>query len=100
MKQMYVYILRCKDDTFYIGVTNDLETRVIQHNQGSNEWNYTSKASRRPVTLVYYETFMSATQAIDREKQLKGWSRRKKMALIEGDDHLLRELSQSQNKGN
>lgn len=79
---MHVYILRCSDNSYYIGVTNDLETRVIQHNQGLILGCYTSK--RLPVKLLYYESYYGPEAAIKREKQLKKWSRIKKENLMNG----------------
>ena len=80
MKDMYVYILECIDDSFYIGVTNDVGRRFIEHQSGVHEHSYTF--SRRPLKLVYCKQFRSPIKAIDYEKQLKGWSRAKKIALI------------------
>jgi putative endonuclease len=78
-----VYILRCADGSYYIGLTrNEVETRVSEHNLGINA-EYTS--TRRPVTLVWSEHFERLTDAIAMERQLKGWSRAKKEALIRGD---------------
>ncbi len=88
-----MYILKCSDDSYYIGITNDYLTRVTQHNTGENEGAYTF--SRRPVVLRYYEEFRRAGKAIAREKQLKGWSRKKKEALMSGNIGLLIELSKS-----
>ena len=77
----YTYILKCSDDSYYIGVTNNVERRLIEHQEGINITCYTY--SRRPIDLVYFEKFIDILQAIAREKQLKGWSRKKKEALIE-----------------
>lgn len=77
---MYVYILRCADESFYVGVTNNLERRLLEHNSSEAFVSFTF--SRKPVELVYYENFYSPEAAIKREKQLKGWSRAKKQALI------------------
>ncbi len=90
MKQMYVYIVLCRDESYYVGVTNDIQHRIEQHNQGLVE-GYTS--TRLPVVLLYHESYQSPEQAIAREKQLKGWSRKKKEALITGELDVLRELS-------
>jgi putative endonuclease len=90
-KQLFVYILRCRDDSYYVGVTNNLEGRFEEHQQGNNPTAYTF--TRRPVQLVYYETFSNPEEAIDFEKQLKGWSRKKKEALIENNWLKLKELS-------
>jgi predicted GIY-YIG superfamily endonuclease len=91
----YVYILECKDDSFYIGLTNELIRRFEEHCKGEYETCYTYK--RMPVTLVYYETIPFLQDAIDREKQLKGWSRAKKTALIKQDYHNLQLLAQCNN---
>lgn len=78
--QYFVYILECSDCLFYVGVTNNLDKRVDEHLQGIDPTCFTFK--RRPVILKYFEIFTEITHAISREKQLKGWSRRKKQALM------------------
>ena len=83
MKSYYVYILKCNDDSFYTGITNNLERRMNEHQSGENKNSYTSK--RLPVELVWFQMFNSPSQAIAFEKKIKGWSRRKKQALIDGD---------------
>ena len=83
MKQYYVYILKCSDKSYYTGITNDLERRIIEHNSGHKKSTYTY--SRRPITLVWFETFLDVNDAILMEKKIKGWSRRKKEALINED---------------
>jgi len=88
----YVYILRCSDESYYVGSTRaSLEDRVAQHNAGNFD-GYTS--SRRPVALVFQQDFDRITDAIAAERQIKGWSRAKKEALIAGDYELLQLLSQ------
>ncbi len=88
----YVYILRCADGSCYIGSTRaSLEKRVAQHNAGTLG-GYTG--TRRPVTLVFHQDFDRITDAIAAERQLKGWNRAKKEALIRGDFELLHLLSQ------
>lgn len=82
MKSYWVYILKCFDNSFYTGVTNDYERRFYEHENGSSSSCYTFK--RRPLKLVYLEEFNNIVQAIHWEKQVKGWSRKKKIALIEG----------------
>ena len=77
----WMYILRCADGSFYTGSTVDLEGRVWQHNEGLGA-NYTRK--RTPVELVYAEDSDNIEDAYIREKQVQGWSRAKKVALIEG----------------
>ena len=80
MKLYYVYILKCSDDSFYIGITNDVKRRLQEHNSDKNKFSYTF--TRRPLELVWFEKFTSPNEAISKEKQLKGWSRKKKLALI------------------
>ncbi len=88
----YVYILRCSDGSYYTGHTEDLETRIAEHQTGTF-LGYTRK--RLPVELVFADEFPSREDALDREKQIKGWSRSKKEALIAGDWKRLKELSRS-----
>ena len=89
MKLFYVYILKCKDDSFYTGITNSIERRLYEHNVGIDKDAYTY--SRRPVELVWFEIFTDPTQAIMVEKKIKGWRRKKKQALIDEDwDKLVR----------
>ena len=83
MKTYYVYMLLCADGSFYVGVTNNADARVVQHNLGTDPKSYTY--TRRPVELVHVSDFRNVDDAIAWEKQLKGWSRRKKEALIAGD---------------
>ena len=88
----YVYILRCADGSYYTGLTEDLEIRLAQHQMGELP-GYTQ--NKRPVQLVFSDEFSSMDDAINRERQIKGWSRSKKEALIAGDWGRLSELSQS-----
>ena len=78
-----MYILLCSDGSLYTGVTNDVQSRVAQHNAGSDPKAYTFK--RRPVILVYSSDFTEVCQAIAWEKTVKRWNRAKKEALIRGD---------------
>ena len=88
----WVYILRCRDGSYYVGSTRgSLEDRVGTHNSGILG-GYT--AARRPVTLVFAQDFDRITDAIAAERQLKGWTRAKKEALIRGDYEMLHLLSQ------
>ena len=75
----FVYILECSDGSLYTGSTIDLELRIKQHQDGSGA-NHTKK--RLPIKLVYYEVFERIDDAFFREKQIQGWSRNKKLALI------------------
>jgi putative endonuclease len=80
----FVYMLRCADGSFYVGsATGDDLTRRIAEHQSGYYHGYTS--TRRPVTLVWSEHFLRITDAIAVERQIKGWSRAKKEALIKGD---------------
>jgi predicted GIY-YIG superfamily endonuclease len=88
----WVYILLCSDGTYYVGCTTDLDTRIAQHHLGTYH-GYT--AARRPVQLVWLADFPDVFQAIEIERQLKGWSRKKKEALIRGDFELIHLLAQS-----
>ena len=87
MSTYYVCILKCSDGSYYTGVTNDIERRIYEHNSEENEKSYTYK--RRPVILVYYDSFSNINNAIAYEKQIKGWSRKKKEALINSKLHRL-----------
>ncbi|WP_224484344.1 GIY-YIG nuclease family protein [Robertkochia aurantiaca] len=98
MRFYYVYILECSDGSFYTGFTSDVDKRVMQHNDGKVYTSYTY--SRRPVKLVWVQEFSDPKQAISFEKQVKGWRRKKKEALINGDFNLLKELSKPYNKNN
>ena len=87
----YVNIVECADGLYYTGVTNNLDRRMYEHNQGINSDCFTYK--RRPVVLKYYEYYNHINNAIEREKQLKGWSRRKKEALFREDYEALVKFS-------
>ena len=76
-----MYILECADGTYYVGQTRDLERRFWQHQSGAKPDAYT--AHRLPVELVWYEITYSRDEAIDLERKLKGWSAKKKRAVIE-----------------
>jgi predicted GIY-YIG superfamily endonuclease len=82
MDCFFVYILRCSDGSFYVGVTDKIEERFSEHQLGLYD-GYTK--SRRPVRLVYCEDYPTWHEAFGRERQLKGWSRAKKQALIRQD---------------
>lgn len=87
----YVYIVECRDGLYYTGVTNNVEVRVAQHNDGINPKCLTYK--RRPVVLRYWQEFYWIQHAIEWEKQLKGWSRKKKEALFKEDWDTIRKLA-------
>ncbi len=86
----YAYMLRCADGSYYIGHTDALERRIAQHQQGEIE-GYTQ--SRRPVELVWSQDLPSRLEALEAERQLKGWTRAKKEALIAGDWDAVRSLA-------
>jgi putative endonuclease len=88
----YVYILECTDGSFYTGSTKNLEQRLWHHRQGEGA-NYTKK--RLPLKLVFCEAFDRIEDAFQREKQIQGWNRQKKKALIERNFTKLIELSKS-----
>ena len=78
----FVYILRCADDSLYVGCTNDLERRIKQHND--SKWGAHYTKIRRPVVLVYSENFETLIKARRREKEIKGWRRERKLVLVGG----------------
>ena len=86
----HVYVLRCADDSLYVGSTQNLQARVRAHN---NRRGAAHTFKHRPVNLVYSEAFGSETEAVRRERQIKRWSRGKKDALIAGDLKNLKHLS-------
>jgi putative endonuclease len=91
----HMYILECVDGSYYTGSTIDLERRLWQHQNGLGA-NHTAK--RLPVKLVYCEFFEHVGDAFKREKQVQGWTRRKKEALMVGDSNLLHEFAKCQNE--
>ncbi len=88
----YVYIIRCRDASYYVGHTDNLEARIADHNGGQFSA-YTRK--RRPVLLVFSQDFRTREEALARERQLQGWSRAKKEALVAGNWKRLKLLSRS-----
>ena len=88
----WTYILRCADDVYYTGHTDNLVLRLAQHQTGATG-GYTAK--RRPVELVWSEMFPSRDEAFAAERKIKGWSRAKKEAMIEGNWDRVRELSRN-----
>lgn len=90
----WMYILECADGSYYTGSTNDLERRINQHNSGEGA-NHTKK--RLPVKLVYIEKFDRIDKAFYREKQIQGWTRAKKEALIKNSTEQLNDLSACKN---
>jgi len=79
----WVYILRCSDGSYYTGHTDNLEKRISQHTTGAIASCYTFK--RRPLELVFSQEFTTRAEALASERQIKGWSRKKKEAMMRGD---------------
>jgi putative endonuclease len=87
----HVYMLRCADGSYYVGsARKGLDQRIAEHSSG-RYGGYTSK--RLPIVLVWAEHFLNITDAIAAERQIKGWSRAKKEALIQGDYELISQLA-------
>jgi putative endonuclease len=91
----WMYILECSDGSYYTGSTTNIDLRLIQHQAGEGA-NYTKK--KLPVRLIYYEEFQRIDDAFNREKQIQGWTRAKKEALINGFPNKLNELSKCINE--
>ncbi len=91
----WVYMLRCSDGSYYTGHTDNLEKRIAEH-QVSEIPCYTS--TRLPIELVFSQEFQSRVEALERERQVKGWSRAKKEALMRGDWEKLPWLSSSRSR--
>lgn len=96
MNNYCVYILKCSDGSYYTGITNDVERRFDEHSHESVPTSYTF--TRRPLEMVFTEYFQDVNDAISFEKQVKGWSRKKKEAIIKGNWENLPELAKCQNK--
>ncbi len=96
MNRFFVYILKCSDSSYYTGVTNSVERRFSEHQDGNDPACYTYK--RRPLELVFVQEFMNVNEAIAFEKQIKGWNRKKKEAIIKDNWNLLKSLSECRNQ--
>ena len=94
----YMYILKCKDGSYYVGSTDNLRMRIEEHNRGEG-CEYTKL--RLPVKLIYFEECFNIKDAFLREQQIKGWGRKKKEALMKGNTNSLKKLSEraSSSKG-
>tara|TARA_R110002051_G_scaffold212912_1_gene277969 strand:+ start:274 stop:591 length:318 start_codon:yes stop_codon:yes gene_type:complete len=95
MKLYYAYILKCSDNLTYTGITNDIDRRLMEHQNGLNKSSFTFK--RRPVELIFAQDFNDVTQAIYFEKKLKKWSVKKKYAFAAGDYDLPQILAECRN---
>jgi len=91
----YCYILKCADGTYYVGHTDNMERRFAEHQLGAFP-GYTYK--RRPVELIWRDMFQTRDDAKAAEKQIKGWSRAKKEALIRGDWDRVSELARCRSR--
>ena len=87
----WVYLLQCADQSYYVGHTDELEKRVLQHERGELG-GHTS--TRRPVRVVFTQGFASREEALAAERQIKGWSRKKKEALVRGEWATISRLAQ------
>ena len=91
----WVYILQCADGSYYVGHSDNLEDRLLQHQSGALG-GYTK--TRRPVRLAYSQEFPTRDDAFAAERQIKGWTRKKKEALIRGDWDELRRLARGRQR--
>jgi predicted GIY-YIG superfamily endonuclease len=89
----YVYILHCSDSSYYTGHTDNLEKRLAEHMNGAIPSCYTFK--RRPLNLIFSQEFPTREEALVSERQIKGWSRKKKEAMIRGDWEEVSRLAKS-----
>ena len=95
MKSYYVYILLCSDGLTYTGITDNIDRRVAEHQNGLIKTAFTYR--RRPVKLILQQEFHDVLEAIYFEKKIKKWSAQKKLALANGDLDLLQILSECRN---
>ena len=77
---IFLYIVKCRDNSYYTGITSNIERRVWQHNSGIKT---SIQKSKRPVKLMYFEKYNNRINAAKREKEIKGWNRKKKEKLID-----------------
>jgi putative endonuclease len=90
----WVYIVRCADNSYYTGHTDNLEKRLAAHKSGEIE-GYT--ATRLPIRVLFSEEFSTRQEALERERQIKGWTREKKAALVRGEWKEVSRLARSKN---
>jgi predicted GIY-YIG superfamily endonuclease len=93
MKPFWLYIPCCADASYYVGHTDDLPRRIAQHQSGTWQQCYTFK--RRPLELVFSQDFSSREEALVAERRIKGWSRKKKQAMLRGDWQEVSRLARS-----
>jgi putative endonuclease len=94
--QFYVYILLCRNGEYYVGHTDNIEQRLSEHHLGTINDCYTK--SRRPLELIFLQNFDTRDGAFHAERQIKGWSRKKKEALIEDNWEEIKRLNSIQKK--
>ena len=87
----HLYILRCSDNSLYCGMTSNLDKRLKEHNSDSSKGAKYLRA-RKPVKIVYSESYQDIKSAMNREFQIKKWTKAKKEALIKGNIKLLKRL--------
>ncbi|PZU07270.1 GIY-YIG nuclease family protein [Sphingomonas sp.] len=88
----WIYMLRCADGRYYVGHTDDLDRRMAQHAHGGF-CDFTAR--RQPATLIWSEAFRCRLEALEAERRIKGWTRAKKEALVDGDWFRLKKLAAS-----
>lgn len=98
MKFYYVYMLRCSDESIYVGLTNSIARRLVEHQLGKKSECYTY--TRRLLRIIFHQEFMQFEQAKQYEKKIKKWSRSKKLALANENFELLKFLSMCKNETN
>jgi putative endonuclease len=81
MKKWFVYIVKCKDSSLYTGITTDVKRRLLEHN---NKQGAKALLGKLPVDLVYKEEYKNRVEAAKREREIKGWNRKKKDNLVRG----------------
>lgn len=96
MKYFYVYILKCKDNSYYVGHTDDIEQRIAQHKSKSYPDCYTK--TRLPIEVVFIQQFPTREESIVAEQKIKKWTRNKKEALINNNWDKIKELSKKKFK--
>ncbi len=82
----FLYIARCNDDTLYTGITTDVQRRELEHNS-DNKKGAKSVRHKRPVKIIYTETYITQSEARTREADIKSWKRKYKLELISGNRH-------------
>jgi len=92
----FVYIPQCADGSYYTGITTDLTARLTEHETGADPKAYTF--NRRPVKLAWQDSFSSQDEAFRAEHQIKGWSRKKKEALLQNDWARIHEIVKAERK--